>query len=56
MLREGAKAGIALDGDADRALLVDEHGEVFDGDDVMAAMGAGWRPPDGSRAARWSRR
>ena len=29
----------ALDGDADRALLVDERGELFDGDDVMAAMG-----------------
>jgi phosphoglucosamine mutase len=34
-----ADVGVALDGDADRAILVDEHGEIFDGDDVMALMG-----------------
>jgi phosphoglucosamine mutase len=38
--RTGANVGVALDGDGDRAMLVDEHGEVFDGDDVMALMGA----------------
>jgi phosphoglucosamine mutase len=36
---ERCHAGIALDGDGDRVLLVDEAGEVFDGDDVMAVMG-----------------
>jgi phosphoglucosamine mutase len=39
VIRTGANAGIALDGDGDRALLVDERGEVFDGDDVMALLG-----------------
>jgi phosphoglucosamine mutase len=36
--REGAHVGIALDGDADRAILVDEHGEIVDGDAVMALL------------------
>ncbi len=40
VLKSGADAGIALDGDGDRAILVDERGELFDGDDVMALMGA----------------
>jgi phosphoglucosamine mutase len=37
--RERANVGIALDGDGDRAMLIDERGEVFDGDDVMALLG-----------------
>ncbi|MGC8490615.1 MAG: phosphoglucosamine mutase [Syntrophobacteraceae bacterium] len=32
----GANAGFALDGDADRVILADEHGEVLDGDQIMA--------------------
>jgi len=32
-----ADAGIALDGDADRVVLVDEKGAVLDGDDILLA-------------------
>ncbi|MFH0813685.1 MAG: phosphoglucosamine mutase [Pseudomonadota bacterium] len=32
----GADIGIALDGDADRVIFVDEHGEIVDGDHIMA--------------------
>ena len=34
--KEGAHIGIALDGDADRVIFVDEHGEEVDGDHIMA--------------------
>ncbi len=37
--RERCQVGIALDGDGDRAILIDENGAIFDGDDVMAVMG-----------------
>ena len=33
----GADGGLALDGDADRAILVDEKGRVLDGDDILLA-------------------
>jgi phosphoglucosamine mutase len=36
VVRKGAQAGIALDGDADRVILLDEKGRVVDGDAVMA--------------------
>jgi len=37
--RHGAHIGIALDGDADRAIFVCEQGKIVDGDHVMAALG-----------------
>ncbi len=39
VLRQKADIGIALDGDADRAVFVCERGMVVDGDHVMAALG-----------------
>ena len=35
----GAQIGIALDGDADRAMFVCERGDVINGDHIMAALG-----------------
>ena len=37
-----ADIGIALDGDADRVLIVDENGSVIDGDQLMALIAESW--------------
>jgi phosphoglucosamine mutase len=37
-----ADIGISLDGDADRCILVDEKGNVIDGDQVMALIATSW--------------
>ena len=42
VVASGADIGIALDGDADRLIVVDEHGRVVDGDQLMATIAAGW--------------
>src|SRR5579871_1220025 len=34
----GAHAGLAFDGDADRVMLADEHGNIVDGDRMMAII------------------
>jgi phosphoglucosamine mutase len=39
----GADIGIALDGDADRVVLVCEQGSVIDGDQLMAAIANRWK-------------
>jgi phosphoglucosamine mutase len=38
-----ADIGIALDGDADRVIIVDEKGKVVDGDQLMAALAQSWK-------------
>ena len=37
-----ADIGIALDGDADRVIIVDENGDVVDGDQLMAVIAESW--------------
>ena len=41
-----AHAGIALDGDADRIVLVDERGKVVDGDQILGALANAWLKKD----------
>lgn len=41
VIKHGADLGIALDGDADRLILVDERGQVVDGDQIMAVLAKG---------------
>ena len=38
VLETGADIGIALDGDADRLIVVDEKGQIIDGDQIMALV------------------
>lgn len=38
----GADIGIALDGDADRLIVVDDTGRVVDGDQLMATIATSW--------------
>jgi phosphoglucosamine mutase len=40
VIEEGADIGIALDGDADRLIVIDEKGQAVDGDQIMALIAA----------------
>lgn len=42
VVASGAHIGIALDGDADRLIVVDETGQIVDGDQLMATIAGGW--------------
>ncbi|HEV2596303.1 MAG TPA: phosphoglucosamine mutase [Sphingomicrobium sp.] len=41
VVASGADIGIALDGDADRLIVVDEQGHIIDGDQLMALIALG---------------
>ena len=43
VLENKADIGIALDGDADRLIVVDELGNVVDGDYIIAAIAKNWK-------------
>jgi phosphoglucosamine mutase len=43
VLETRADIGIALDGDADRLILVDERGKIIDGDQIMALIATSWQ-------------
>jgi phosphoglucosamine mutase len=38
-----ADIGVALDGDADRMIVIDEKGHVVDGDQILAVIAESWR-------------
>merc|ERR1712034_66136 len=44
-----ADIGIALDGDADRVIVIDENGQVVDGDQLLAVIARSWQ--EGGRLA-----
>jgi phosphoglucosamine mutase len=42
IVTHGADVGICLDGDADRVMILDEHGNVADGDQIMGLFANRW--------------
>lgn len=46
VVAHGADMGLALDGDADRVMILDENGKVCDGDQLMALIAGLWADQD----------
>ena len=46
VVEHGADLGIALDGDADRVHIIDETGEIVDGDQIMGLIALRWDEAD----------
>lgn len=49
VLETGAHMGLALDGDADRLIIVDELGRIVDGDQLMALITRCWQSQNSLR-------
>ena len=43
VVKEKADIGIALDGDADRLIIIDENGKQIDGDQIMGLVARDWQ-------------
>ncbi|HEY2622522.1 MAG TPA: phosphoglucosamine mutase [Dyella sp.] len=43
VVEQGADIGIAFDGDGDRVQLVDRHGTLSDGDDILYVLACSWQ-------------
>jgi phosphoglucosamine mutase len=43
VLENNADVGLALDGDGDRLIMVDEKGTILDGDQILALIASSWK-------------
>ena len=50
-----ADFGIALDGDADRVVMADEHGRIIDGDQILALIAKSWSKSEHAQGRRRGR-
>ncbi len=46
VVAHGADVGLCLDGDADRIMILDQNGQVADGDQIMGLFAARWADED----------